>query len=536
MLQKQASSAPADAAAAARRTARFLVPAALALLFLLHAGLREHGRRLPMMSDEGEYACQARLLAEGGVPYRDAFNQKPPMVFFLYRAAFGLFGENEEAPRLLATLFGCATLLALFFLLPGRWGTAPRLCAAASFAVLSTEPMGDFSFAANTEVFLCAWLAFCALWARKAWEGGGTRAALLAGLFAGAGLATKQTALWAALALGACAALHAPRGARARVAAAFALGGALVPAAFAAYFLARGGLPALVEQALRRNLDYAGLLAVPGGARMQLGWFARTLAPQMLFGNWPLLLLALFGLAARPAGEDAPLERLCALWLAAALLGALTGLFLFPHYFLPAAPPLALCAALGVRRLSARLPRAALLIGLLAALYPAAAWSTVYFREGPERVARRLLYPNPLYEARAAADFIRENSAETDRVYVFGSEPQLYFRARRRWATPHIFVYPLTLFPRGMGDAEAELARLREAPPRFLVYSTFPASTLVATAPGRRLEEGVRDLLARRYRPRGWVQALPDGMRDELGKEAPAGTPADALLVYERSR
>ena len=82
---------------------------AVALLCLWHLGLRRHGMGLPMSSDEGEYAVQAQTLAEGRVPYRDAYNQKPPLVFFLYRLAFACFGENAQAPRLLAVLFWPAT-------------------------------------------------------------------------------------------------------------------------------------------------------------------------------------------------------------------------------------------------------------------------------------------------------------------------------------------------------------------------------------------------------------------------------------------
>ena len=61
---------------------------ALAALALWHVALRRHGLSLPLISDEGEYAYEARLMIQGGVPYRDAYCQKPPMIFFLYRAAY----------------------------------------------------------------------------------------------------------------------------------------------------------------------------------------------------------------------------------------------------------------------------------------------------------------------------------------------------------------------------------------------------------------------------------------------------------------
>lgn len=537
----------------------------LAFLCLAQWGLRRNALSLPLMSDEGEYACEARLLKQGGLPYRDAYDQKPPLVFWLYRAAFTLFGEQDPAAaRKLALLFGWAATLALFFAVPKAWGSCARFCAAACFASACTAPVGDLGFAANTESFLCAWtsLAAWSLSSRPARLRTPWAPAAFCGLFCGLALTTKQTSLWTALAfaglLAAPLAARKPRSAPEftrpvdpviawRALTAYGLGLLAAPLSFAAYFALRGGLKDLLEQAWRRNMGYASLLSSPELLRMQWGWFARALAPQFLRGLWPMCLLALLGLcvpcrkdpvapAGNPAENDSGTELLATLWLATSLLGVCTGFFLFPHYFLQAFPPLALCAALGARRLAARLGRpAAWAAAAFAALYPAAAWGNLYFRKAPETLARALLFPNPLYEARTVARFVRERTRPEDEVYIFGSEPQIYFYAQRRWATRHIFVYPLTLFPKGPREVEDELARLRAKSPRILVYSTLPASTLVASQPGLRLQEGVRALAEQRYRCLGFVRALPEGAREELDGPCPSPpwSVPDALLVFE---
>ncbi|HAH06623.1 MAG TPA: hypothetical protein DCM05_08885 [Elusimicrobia bacterium] len=526
----------------------------LAGLCLWHLALRRHGLDLPMISDEGEYACQAVLLAEGGVPYRDAYDQKPPAVFFLYRASFALFGKSASSPRKLAVLASWTTMILLFFLVPASWGLAARFLAAAAFAALSTQPVGDLAFPANTEVFLCPLLCAAALFTRDARP-------LLSGLAVGAALMTKQTALWPALAFGALLlrplpfsarpsrtterrsfgtyptdafpmlgtspeALGSRRGRSGLLR--YLVGLAAVPALFLAYFAVRGGLADFVEQAFLRNMGYAGLTGTPQALLEQSSWFVRSLAPLLLKAEWPVWALAFLGLAREARAGS--LELLGALWLGASLLGALTGFLLFPHYFLQAAPALAFCAAAGVRRLG----RWAWGAALFAALWPAAVWAGPYFRDPPQTLARRLLYPNPLYEAEQAASFIRARSGPADRVYVFGSEPQIYFLSERRWATRHIFVYPLTLFPKGMRDAERELEALAAAPPRFIVFSTLPASTLVASEPGRRLQAGVEGLLRARYVHLGAVQSLPEGSRSTLSDEAspPRWDLPDALLVF----
>jgi 4-amino-4-deoxy-L-arabinose transferase-like glycosyltransferase len=520
---------------------------AFSLLFLCLAqwGLRRNALSLPLMSDEGEYACEARLLRQGGLPYRDAYDQKPPMVFWLYRAAFQIFGENDpSAARKLALLFGWAATLALFFLVPEDWGTCARFCAAAAFAAASNAPVGDLGFAANTEVFLCAWTSLAA-WAllRRPRPFAPWAPAALCGLFCGLALTTKQTSIWTALAFaGLLAATRQTFARRARTLLAYGLGFSAAPLFFAATFALRGGLKDLWEQAWRRNMGYAALLASPELLRMQWNWFSHVLAPQLLRGLWPMLVLALFGLCARGrkdlAEDRVDADLLAALWLAASLLGVCAGFFLFPHYFLQAFPPLALCAALGVRRLSLlRGQRTAWTATAFAALYPAAAWGSLFFRTPPETLARALLFPNPLYEAQTVARFVRERTRPEDEIYIFGSEPQIYFYAQRRWATRHIFVYPLTLFPKGPQDVEIELERLSAKSPRILIYSTFPASTLIASESGLRLQEGVRALARQRYRCLGFVQALPQGAREELEGPCPRvpWSVPDALLVFERT-
>ena len=69
---------------------------------------------LPLERDEGEYAYIAQRAAYGEIPYRDAFDQKPPGVFAAYRLAFSLFGETIEGIHLFLYLWTAATTMVLF--------------------------------------------------------------------------------------------------------------------------------------------------------------------------------------------------------------------------------------------------------------------------------------------------------------------------------------------------------------------------------------------------------------------------------------
>src|SRR5574341_2317581 len=68
----------------------------------------------PFERDEGVYATVAQGLLNGQVPYRDLFDNKPPLVYAWYALSFTLFGEHVMAPRILASVLLSLTTLSLF--------------------------------------------------------------------------------------------------------------------------------------------------------------------------------------------------------------------------------------------------------------------------------------------------------------------------------------------------------------------------------------------------------------------------------------
>ncbi|MBI5629356.1 MAG: hypothetical protein HY921_00550 [Elusimicrobia bacterium] len=491
---------------------KLLTVAALAAMLAGHAALRWHGLALPMTCDEGEYAYEARLMMQGGLAYRDAYNQKPPAVFFIYRLAYG-FSLWPNAPRVAALISSWATMAFLFWTTPASWSPWARLAAPAFFAVLSPAPIGDMGFTANTEVFLCLAMAICAWGVKKSWAARAPWPCLgLAGLAAGGALMTKPTCAWSVLGFLALTCWGKALRWKAKAAVLYLAATAVAPATLAAYFWLRGGLGDFLEQAFWRNLDYVRVMANGPALALQGRWLIGTLLPQFLRGLWPIYLSALVGLYA--AGPRRPEERLAAVWLGTSLLGIGAGFYFFPHYFLQAAPAMALAAAGGLQEAGASknslLQRTAPLLLAAALLYPVWDRRDIYFQASPQVAARRLLYPNPLYESYPIAAYIRKHSRPTDSIYVFGSEPQIYIHSQRRAATRHITSYPLTLFPRGERDYLQEMRDLERARPKFIVYSGQPSSNLIFSPWGEMFQQAMREFLSREYRLAGEVEVSPE--------------------------
>jgi len=504
------------------RSARPLLAAGVAVLCGWLLFLRGQGRGIPLITDEGEYAVAARAWSTGGLPYRDAFSQKPPMTFLFYRAAAAV-ASSPESPRLAGLFASLLTLVVLFFCAPRAWSAAGRLAAPAAFAALSSLPVGDYGFPANTETFLNLFAALSALAVLRG-------APLLAGLAAGAALTTKQTAAWTVLGFGVLASRDK------RAAARYALGAAALPAFWALYFYARGAFGDYWAQAWGGNARYAAVLVSTGALQGQLRWFATALLPRLALFSLPALGLAGWALRGQQAGKESPVETLAVVWFGAAVAGALTGLFLFPHYFVQVAPALALGAACGVEKIKNLKGRTALAIVMC--LWPALAAPGLFL--SPDAHARELalLYPNPLFETKALGEEIGRRAAPGDRLHVFGSEGALFLYSGLAPATRHTLSYALTLFPKDDSGWKNEMAELEKTPPRFVVFSTQPLSTMIGSRMGRDYRDAMIAFLAKGYRFEGEVVVRPSAEPPVFNRAEPGARPEfdsrDRLLLFER--
>ena len=78
---------------------------------------------------------------------------------------------------------------------------------------------------------------------------------------------------------------------------------------------------------------------------------------------------------------------------------------------------------------------------------------------------------NPFSAAMKTADYIRQNSPVTARIAVLGSEPEIYFYARRRSATGYLYMYSVIMRQKYTGRMQEELIREVETNrPEYLVY------------------------------------------------------------------
>ena len=484
---------------------------------------------MPFERDEGEYAYSAWIMKDGGVPYRDAFLQKPPMVVYTYLAAQQLSETATWPPRLLAFGFVLLTLGLVAWISRQEYGSRCGWIGAWLFVPMMAFPALS-SAAANTEKFMnLPMMAVLALHVRGkgkptpwVWMAAGACAALamlykpicsplLLFVFSAWAVEVAQgNRRWSpVLRFGACA----------------ASGGLLATFLVLLFFIRHEALGALWEATVVYNRAYAEIT----------GWNPRAFLHQartFLVGWWPLA----FALAWFCGGAP----RRGWYWTVLLLLaGAVAYKDPNQHYYVMAVPIGAIMAARGLVGFGDWLQQrwavdwhaevaATAVVGLL---LPVAPWMTL----SPAALAKRLYGANPFAESPVVARELAELTAPGERVYVAGSEPQILFYAKRRSATRFVIAYPLMIPTRFARPYQREVIQaLRDRPPEAIVVSSVSTSWSMHPLTAPHFIPFLQDFLETRYQPVGrYVQDGKEGAW--LSSATPAAQGAESLVLYRRN-
>ncbi|MFP4056848.1 MAG: ArnT family glycosyltransferase [Candidatus Brocadiia bacterium] len=424
----------------------------LLLAALLLVALRLPGFRIPMDQDTGCYAYVGWTWATGGLPYRDAWDHKPPAIYLIPATLTAAVGEpTANALRACSVGLGVGTLLLVFAISRRLFDEAVGLAAAAVYAVASSGVLMTRETLETEQpmVFFCLLAVWLMVVADRRWR---WWVLALAGLSAGASMMFKPVSApvlglaflwlvgrqWAGEAA-----------ARRTVQAAALVGGGVVavPAAFAGYFAAVGILGD-VRGAMAYNFVYqatAEHAGVVANARLFLSNVTysrlREFGPEQAW----LVLLAGVGFLVALVRWRGPGLVLQVLWVVGAGLGVVGAGRFYAYYFVPlcaALAPLGGVAAVWVVRglRSARpWPAKAGLAGvaaLVVAALAAGVWRDV-------KLYRQLVSPQHTNVMLARlAKTIRSDTERADCIFVWGTRQQVYVQARRRAPTRYTYDAP----------------------------------------------------------------------------------------------
>ncbi len=456
---------------------------------VLVGGLALSPALLNPWSDSSAYAYVAQVIRDGGLPYRDAWDHKPPLIYALDALSFSVFGENRWAVWALERVLVFVTGLLLYGLLRAM-GLRTRLAGAGTLGAvlllcrslwvgLNTPEMAALPFQVIT------------LWAGlRLLRDPRDRWALIAGGAAGLALLGKQTTCGAVVAFVPAVALAQRGWLRQHVRPVIVLLASvgIAPGIAALYLAARGGLPDAVEAILVYNRYHLHSFSVSG-------WVRSTTDSQAVLALYgPLAYFALVGVLFR---RLAPAGGTFVLWLALTCGAdfALTNSSArgYPHYFLTplaAFVPLALVGLAwwldqdwlrsprGLRRATWAYLALLVLVPPILELAQAVAVSGGHLWGSPRRST--------------VAAYVRDHTRPGDFVLNWGHANDVNFGADRR--SPSHYFYSLPLVMEGFATparVRAFVDEVQAHPPVLIVDASYYELSLVPPLDPDRLADWI---------------------------------------------
>jgi hypothetical protein len=464
--------------------ARSVWYAVLVLLLLMAVAVRLRLLALPLERDEGEFAYAGQLMLQGIPPYQLAFNMKMPGIYAAYAVLMALFGESPAGIHFGFLVTNLATL-ALLFLLARRvveGVAAPASCAAYLLLSLSPAVLGLEGHATHLVVLAALGGILLLLRAR---QNGKASSLFWSGVLFGVAFLCKQPGLFfgifglAPLLRDALAARPIPWRAGARHVFWLGLGMALPLAITCLTLWWAGTFARFWFWTVPYARVYGGLQSLPEGSD-RLGTFFAFGPDRWFYLAGTLALLAMFW--RKTAAEQ---KFFFGTLFICAFLATAAGLYFRGHYFILMLPVLCLLIGDGVAKLGEFLGRKGpswLSAAPLWLFVAACAWFTwenraIWFELPLAKASKALYLAEAFVECQEVGNYIREHSAPGDRIAVIGSEPEIYFYARRHSVSGYIYMYDLVREQPYAAEMRREfMTDVERLQPRFLVVINAGAS------------------------------------------------------------
>lgn len=411
--------------------------------------------------DSGIFAYTGKVIAEGGLPYRDAWDNKPPGVYYIDALAFLLFGANRWAIWLIETISIFLTGGVLFALLSQVYEQRRMAwIGAGAFALLVRHPglVSDTNF---TEVYallpqvICFWAGYQFLSRPE------RRWALLVGFSAGLAFLTKQTTVGMALAFIPAILLSRHEILRAKQRwlwlGATILGGLSSLAGAVLYLWVKGILGDAIDATFIAPMAFHNWVSREPASFVDtlIQTLTASTAPVVI---GPLLPFLLIGMVA--AGRQLLPRRLGPHGLSAtqtlmvwAMLTFWADLVVtnptsrgYGHYYVTLLPSMVLLVVFSVSaivrrgtpaRLLGRMGRAALWMYLFLAVAGGAIGGTIY------RLSTVDWAISGPVRNKTLTEYVMENTTPEDTVLVWGATTAINFQSDRNSPMPYHYGYPL---------------------------------------------------------------------------------------------
>ena len=422
---------------------------------------------LPIDYDSANYAYVATHMAERGMSPLAFFNNKPPGIYYWYRAFFGLFGNGPLTCHLTSTIPDLVVMLMIGTI--GRTLASDRVGDAATAIYATLQPAVRLAGFGYTESPLTACLLVAGALVARSYSPG-LASVFLAGLAVGIATLFKQPAYLLGSALAVWGIYRTPRCKRLVWALTFVGAVILVQLGLLSWLNANGSMADFVTRVFVQGVRHGYASGFSVAQRLSaLFWFGIAPMPALV-GLGVASLLSRARLACRGFAY--------ALIVPTLAIGCLSYEF-YDHYLIPALPALSLLVGEWLVKLERhRLRRLATVVLAFVqssslAVFVCGGARTESGSGGLLNVWRRR--PLSLDYQRKVAAYVEESTALDEPILSTGSD--IPYLARRRNAYRYLGIAPYLerLDPTGFSDFPVAASRVR-----ILVLERWRTSLLPA--------------------------------------------------------
>lgn len=464
---------------------------------------------VPFERDEGVYTYISDVIDRGGLPYKDAFDHKPPGVHYLYNVSFKVFGHEISSPRIMATIFvmlACLFSFALVYKITSNFFAGIFTMA---FLGLTSSSPAYTGFNTNTEIFTVPFFIGGMLFLLD--EEPSLPRYFLSGLLFGIGFVIKQPVLTIAVAAFACSAIRFLKTPRklSVIFSVFALASSIPFLLFMLYFAYKGAFYDFLTGYFTYNFSY---IAGPT-LEASLMRFLRAMRHIVEIDpfTWCAGVAGIFLFLFLSSNK----RHYKWVFLSGAIGAALSvsmGKYFYTHYFIFFIPFLAIGAGLGVAHLLNGTKKTTVLALSAVVFVVNVGINVKYFKMSAKEVLRVSYGEDmPFYQSVALGDYLRKHAGPNGTAYIIGSEPQILFYSGLKSPTRFFYFYPLIMQAQFTSSFRAEtLADLRGDMPDYLIFVNNYTSHFINTNKSPFLMELFQ--LFSRYR----LVAISNAMFDEV--------------------
>ncbi len=388
------------------------------------------------LDSEAMYSVVANEIVDGGRPYTDAVERKPPLLFWTYAAVFKIAGKfNWKALHIVALAWTLCAMAGLYVIGRELFDRNTGLIAALFYGVF--QPWWtwktlsfDGEMLMNLPIILACAIAFGRGSSRLRSE------LFVAGALLGVAFLLKQPAAIAAVPLGIYLLLPSYRASRSLT----RINSIIQATTLTAGFFAVVGLVTIVlwKQGILRDAFY---WTISDHDIPHVFWEKGILLTLTFTGIClPLIVGAIIACWDKDeiwAGKTAERTALLGL-LAASAIGAAAGARFYPHYYVQLIPPLVLLAAPYYARLWSQTIQPPYWL-----LRPKVTYSWLVLTVMALSIAHWINLASQCAPSEAGR-YLFAHSDPADRIFVWGQSPEIYLNAHLRPASRYITTFPLT--------------------------------------------------------------------------------------------